>query len=86
VQEFERLGYHLDVVKDASPTIQVEQFMDSINPNQSYYTGMVSDDHGVAKLRLVCYPSDDKNALQKLFLEAPNTNVHQFYYSFPSGL
>ncbi len=86
VQEFERLGYHIDVVKDASPTIQVEQFMDSINPNQSYYTGVVSDDHGVAKLRLVCYPSDDKNALQKLFLESPNTNVHQFYYSFPSGL
>lgn len=86
VKDFEKLEYQIDVVKDESPSIQVEQFMDSINPNQSFYAGVVADDYGVSKIRMVYYPSDDRNATQKLLLESPGANVHQFYYTFPSGL
>ncbi|MEM7485318.1 MAG: hypothetical protein AAF348_08925 [Bacteroidota bacterium] len=86
VQDFEKLAYTLDVVKDQSPTVKVEQLLDSINPNQSFFTGQAADDYGLSKIRVVCYPSDNQEDTRRLLLETPNTNVHQFYYTFPSGL
>ena len=86
VQGFEKLAYHLNVIKDAKATVQVDQVLDSLNPNQSYFTGQAVDDHGLKEIRLVSYPSDDVNNVQRISLEAPNTNVYQFYYTFPSGL
>lgn len=86
VQDFEKLAYRLNVIKDEKATVQVNQVLDSLNPNQSYYTGQAADDHGLREIRLVCYPSDDINNVQRISLESPNTNVYQFYYTFPSGL
>ncbi|MEC7265542.1 MAG: hypothetical protein VXW38_17500, partial [Bacteroidota bacterium] len=86
VQNFEQLAYGLEVIRDANATVHVEQFLDSLNPNQSFYTGQAADDYGLSKIRLVCYPSDDAKAVQRLDLESPHNNVYQFYYTFPSGL
>ncbi len=86
VQDFEKLAYRLNVIKDEKATVQVNQVLDSLHPNQSYYTGQAADDHGLKEIRLVCYPSDDMNNVQRISLESPNTNVYQFYYTFPSGL
>ncbi|MHA7831617.1 MAG: hypothetical protein ACX93O_11000 [Flagellimonas sp.] len=86
VQDFEKLAYRLNVIKDAKATVQVDQVLDSLNPNRSYFTGQAADDHGLKEIRLVSYPTDDVNNLQRISLEAPNTNVYQFYYTFPSGL
>ncbi len=85
VRNFERLGYQLEVVKDAYPVVRVEQLLDSINPNQSFFTGQASDDYRVNTIRVVCYPSDDREDIQRVVLESPKSNVHQFYYTFPSG-
>jgi hypothetical protein len=86
VQDFEKLAYRLNVVKDARATVRVDQVLDSLNPNTSYYTGQAADDHGLGAIRLVVYPSDDLDQVQRISLERPNTNVYQFYYTFPSGL
>ncbi|WP_226789846.1 hypothetical protein [Flagellimonas hadalis] len=86
VSNFERLAYSLDIVKDASATVRVEQVLDSLSPNQSFYTGQAADDYGIRSIRVVCFPSDENEAVQRVTLESPGTNVHQFYYTFPSGL
>lgn len=85
VKHFEKLGYQLEVIKDAYPSIEVEQVLDSINQNQSFYTGQTADDYKVSKIRAVCYPADDNQDIQRVLLQSPNNNVHQFYYTFPSG-
>ncbi|WP_437396078.1 hypothetical protein [Flagellimonas lutimaris] len=86
VHDFEKLAYRLNVIKDAKATVHVDQVLDSLNPNQSYFAGQAADDHGLKEIRLVSYPSDDVNNVQRITLETPNTNVYQFYYTFPSGL
>lgn len=86
VSDFERLTYGIDVIKDAMPTVKVNQVLDSLNPNQSFYTGQSADDYGINEIRLVCYPSDDMENVQRIPLETPYANVYQFYYTFPSGL
>lgn len=86
VSDFERLAYSLMVVRDQKATVHVDQVLDSLNPNQSYYVGQAADDYGLREVRLVCYPSDDIDNIQRISLETINTNVYQFYYTFPTGL
>ncbi|MCL6266640.1 DUF4175 family protein [Flagellimonas myxillae] len=85
VRKHEILSYKLEVVKDAYPRIQMEQSVDSLTPNVSFFEGQVSDDYGVSEVRVVCHPTGNLVAQQKLVLERPGVNVHQLYYTFPSG-
>ncbi|MEW2920633.1 hypothetical protein AB1A65_04140 [Muricauda sp. ANG21] len=85
VSDFERLAYGIDVIRDAKAVVQVAQVLDSLNPNQSFFTGHAADDYGISQIRVVCYPADDNQSIQRIDLERPNTNVYQFYYTFPSG-
>ncbi|MCJ7466572.1 MAG: hypothetical protein MUO53_07755 [Maribacter sp.] len=86
VKAYEKLDYELRVVKDAYPGIRVEQVLDSIDPNISYYIGEASDDYQVATIRLVCYSERNQNERQIIEIGNPATNFYQFYYTFPSGL
>ncbi|WP_373518534.1 DUF4175 family protein [Pricia sp.] len=86
IQDYEKLGYRFMVIKDAYPTIKVNQVLDSLNPNVSYYAGEASDDYKLKSIKLVCYPNDTPEDLQVVPLNAPNANFDQFYYTFPSGL
>ncbi|WP_435624032.1 hypothetical protein [Flagellimonas sp.] len=86
VKDFESLRYSIDVIKDASPKIEVNQIMDSLNPNQSFYMGQLSDDYGLSKLSLVYYRGDNEQNKKKVSLESLTGSVHQFYYTFPSGI
>ncbi len=86
VSEYEKLAYSFKVIKDAYPKIRASQVLDSLNPNIAYYVGEASDDYKLGSIRLVCYPDKDESDKQVLELSKPNTNVDQFYYTFPSGL
>tara|TARA_R110002049_G_scaffold50539_18_gene143474 strand:+ start:2252 stop:5608 length:3357 start_codon:yes stop_codon:yes gene_type:complete len=86
VKNYESLAYKFTVVKDANPTITVQQVLDSLNPNVSYYIGSASDDYKLKGIKLVYYPSDEILKKQMILLDTPNKNVAQFYYTFPSGL
>ncbi|PRX56909.1 DUF4175 family protein [Flagellimonas meridianipacifica] len=86
VKDFESLHYSIDVIRDASPKIEVSQVLDSLNPNQSFYSGQLSDDYGISKLNLIYYQADNEQNKRKILLESVNASGHQFYYTFPSGL
>ncbi len=86
VEQYEKLAYTFKVVKDAFPKIRADQVLDSLNPNVAYFMGEASDDYKLSGIRLVCYPDNDEEEKQVLNLSQPNTNVDQFYYTFPSGL
>ncbi|MEO0571725.1 MAG: hypothetical protein AAF039_08470 [Bacteroidota bacterium] len=86
VNQYERLGYRLNVVKDVSPEIRVEQLQDSLRPNELYFSGAASDDHKVTRVDMVYYVTESPNDKNRLELLQPNANVAQFYYTFPSGI
>ncbi|MEM9646865.1 MAG: hypothetical protein AAF969_00175 [Bacteroidota bacterium] len=86
VQNFERLGYSIEVIPDEHPSIEVTSAVDSLNLNQLYFEGLASDDHGVRDIRVVAYPGDSENGMKRITLIRPNEGVHKFYYTFPSGL
>jgi len=86
VSDFEKLNYAFDVVKDEFPKIRVNQVLDSLNPNVSYYSGEASDDYSLTNIRLVCYPNKAEEKKQIVPLSSSISNFEQFYYTFPSGL
>ncbi len=86
VKDYEKLDYRFSVIKDAYPTIKVEQVLDSLNPNTLYYVGESSDDYKLVSIKLVCYPESNKDEKQFVEVSRPNANFSQFYYTFPSGL
>lgn len=44
-------GFTVSVVKDAYPTIQVEQETDTIKSGVRYFSGLITDDHGLSGLK-----------------------------------
>ena len=85
VDNYESLGYRFTVVRDAYPSLRVDQVLDSLNPNVSYYVGEATDDYQLSAVRLIYYKKgqEKKNVL---VLSKPNVNYNKFYYTFPSGL
>lgn len=86
VNDYERLDYRFTIIKDAYPTIKVEQVLDSLNPNTSYFVGESSDDYKLTSIKLVCYPESNEEKKQIVDIDRPNSNFSQFYYTYPSGL
>src|SRR5690606_11964447 len=84
VKEFEKLEYSISIIKDAYPTLKVEQVQDSLNPNISYYKGEATDDYELSRIRLSCYPTDNEAEVQIMELSRPTRNYSTFYYTFPS--
>ena len=86
VHDFENLAYSFKVIKDEAPKIMVQQTMDSLVSNESYFLGTVSDDYGMAYVQLVCYEMAEPGKKQIVHLLQPTNTLEKFYYTFPSGL
>ncbi|MFS4466220.1 hypothetical protein [Maribacter sp. 2210JD10-5] len=85
-KDYEKLDYQFKVIKDGYPTIKVNQIMDSLNPNVSYYSGEASDDYGLSKIDLVYYEQGKEEEKKTLNINTPKSGFTQFYYTYPSGL
>ncbi len=86
IKSRETTTYLLDVVKDQSPSINIENQMDSVVPNTMYFRGKLGDDHGLSSLRLVYYPRDNPKVREELELGIKKGTYEEFFYTFPSGL
>jgi signal transduction histidine kinase len=86
VVNYERLAYDFKVVKDRYPTIKVNQILDTINPNISYYIGSAADDYGLRKIDIIYFEIGHEQEENIVSLAKPSSNYEQFYYTFPSGL
>ena len=52
-KKIDSITFLVSVIKDAFPTIQVEEFTDSIKDGVRYFTGQVADDYGLNSLNFV---------------------------------
>lgn len=85
LQNYENLSYNLQVIKDQYPQMILEAKRDTVNEQQNYFYGKVSDDYGLTKLQIAYYPADSE---QKSFktISISKSNVDQFVYAFPNDL
>nr|WP_173839015.1 DUF4175 family protein [Flavobacterium sp. 14A] len=86
VKGYEKLNYHLKVLKDAYPEIRIEKIADSISNNKAYKLGTVSDDYGLSRLEVVYYPSAKPSNVKRGTIKKVGSNVDRFVFSFPGNL
>ena len=85
LKNYENLAYNLQVIKDQYPLMELEAKRDTVNDQQNYFYGKVSDDYGLTKLQIVYYPSDSEDK-QRKSIPISKGNVDQFVYAFPDNL
>lgn len=52
-KKIESTSFLISVIKDASPSIQVDEFTDSIKEGVRYFSGQIADDYGLNSLNFV---------------------------------
>ena len=71
------LHYNIDVIKDAFPSISIEEFFDSISPKQKLIKGVIQDDYGFSNLfftALIKNPENDTIIKEKIKINRNSTN------------
>ena len=85
LKNYQPLSFRLEIIKDKSPSIQVEEKVDSLNPSLKYYGGKISDDHGISGL-ILRYREIGEESFQSEYINFSAGTISQFYVSFPGDL
>lgn len=85
VPEGDSVSYSLNVIKDQYPTINVEQFVDSLEKTILFFVGRASDDYGLNSLTFnynITSASGSQQPLQTIRLADPQARETQYEYTF----
>lgn len=95
LQSNDSILYHINVIPDAYPSIEVEEKSDTVTPKMIYFSGLAKDDYGFKKLNFVYHflfqkdeKKDENSPAEKpgIFTEdvfiSKNKQSDLFYYSW----
>ncbi|WP_010181808.1 DUF4175 family protein [Aquimarina agarilytica] len=86
VDEYEKLAFSIDVIKDKNPSITVESAIDTTKINTQLFYGQLSDDYGLRKLEVVYFKQDDPEQIKRFGLAIQKGIFSDFTYQFPNQL
>ncbi len=85
VNEFIRkenlLSYFIQVIPDVSPSIDVKQAQDTLNPLRFFFKGSIGDDYGFSQLRFIIEKNQTIDSIIKIPFY-PDILNQEFYYAF----
>lgn len=82
-QNFEPLQARIEVIKDQYPELQLKTIRDSLERDQFYFHGQVSDDYGISAVRLVYFSEANPQEKKRIDIPISKANYDEFFYSFP---
>ena len=85
IKNKDSVNYLINIIPDNFPEIAIQEFKDSLNFNQKYFTGQINDDYGLTKLNFnyKVVSSDDKketSLITKSIQINKNITDQQFFY------
>lgn len=86
LKDFERLSYHIKVIPDQFPDIEVDMKKDTLDNETLYFHGRVSDDYGLTRAEMVFYPVKDPQTIKRKRIDLNVGNFDEFLYVFPDTL
>lgn len=86
INNYEKLNYHLTVVKDQYPTINFTKAPDSLGVDSSYFVGQLADDYGLTRLAITYYESGNPSSAKRGTLSIKQDTFDQVVFSFPGNL
>lgn len=79
---YDTLKFQIDAITDKYPSIQIDQFQDSISETKIYFNGIIKDDYGFLSLNFV-YKNKNSKISEKQNIVLPlKLNYFQFYHFF----
>src|SRR5699024_10792026 len=78
----ERMHFRMQVIKDAYPTINVQQIKDAVEPTLYQFTGSAEDDYGLRRLIFVIYPSTNPSEKQIFDIPVSGNSFEEFQFNF----
>jgi hypothetical protein len=79
------VNYQIQVIPDLLPIIELKESQDSINKEVLYFTGQLSDDHGLSKLTFnyrVLMGDNKTNGFKKIIEFDKNSNQSNFIHAW----
>ena len=86
LQNFEKLFFKIDIIKDEFPKIEVLSDIDSLSKNVAHFAGKISDDYGLTKLEAVYYNEENPSQEIKKSIKLISKDDQTFYFDFPGNL
>ena len=85
LSESEKLNYHIEVIPDKYPKIELVR--DSVMPqaNSFVINGIVSDDYGLSELSAILQNNSEPADIQNIILTKLEGTLSSFGYNFPDG-
>ncbi len=76
------LSYHIELIKDAYPSIKVEEYKDSLDDKHLYFKGIIKDDHGFSALKFIWFikNASPKDKYSKSIAIQHDISRQGFYY------
>lgn len=86
LDDYEKLDFAIEVIKDQHPTILIKTDIDSISLGPAQFAGQLSDDYGLNQLNLVYYDVNNPDNKKSFPIQIQNSTFEEFYYIFPQGI
>src|SRR5690625_2359878 len=78
----ETMHFRMQIIKDAYPTINVQQKQDDIEPTLYQFSGSAEDDYGLRSLIFVIYPSANPAAKEIFDIPLSGNSFEEFQFNF----
>src|SRR5690625_7865751 len=76
------MHFRMQIIKDAYPTINVQQKQDDIEPTLYQFSGSAEDDYGLRSLIFVIYPSANPAAKEIFDIPLSGNSFEEFQFYF----
>jgi len=86
LQNYEKLDFAIEVLKDEYPKIIVKSDIDSISHGPVQFLGQLYDDFAISKLQLLYYDKSDPEEIGVVNIDIEKASFSDFYYVFPEGI
>lgn len=78
----EQMHFRMQVIKDAYPTINIQEILDAVEPTVYQFTGSAEDDYGLRSLSFIIYPSANPSEKEVFDIPFSGDSFEAFQFKF----
>lgn len=78
----EKMQFRMQIIKDAYPTISIQEVQDAVEPTLYQFSGSAEDDYGLRSLKFVIYPSSNPSEMETFDIPLVGDSFEEFQFVF----
>lgn len=78
----EQMHFRMQIIKDAYPSISIQEEQDEVEPTLYQFSGLAEDDYGLRSLNFVIYPSTNPSEKDIFDIPLSGDSFEEFQFTF----